>query len=123
MITVTEGAAEHLINIAKDNSKTPKLGVRGGGCAGFSYDWGLVSEDEVQSDDETIYLPNGGKLVLDGASMMFLFGSTVDLKKNVFGTVLEITTPAAQSSCGCGESINFDMDKVEANNVSFQLPK
>jgi len=123
MITVTEGAAEHLINIAKDNSKTPKLGVRGGGCAGFSYDWGLVSDEEVQSDDETIYLPNGGKLVLDGASMMFLFGSTVDLKKNVFGTVLEITTPAAQSSCGCGESINFDMEKVEANSASFQLPK
>jgi|TARA_R110001592_G_scaffold209531_1_gene460693 iron-sulfur cluster assembly accessory protein len=121
MITVTEGAAEHLKDIATTNSKTPKLGVRGGGCAGFSYDWGLVSDEEVLKDDETIYLPNGGKLVLDGTSMMFLFGSTVDLKKNVFGTVLEITTPAAQSSCGCGESINFDMEKVEAN--SFQLPK
>jgi iron-sulfur cluster assembly protein len=122
MITVTEGAKEHLKNIAIDNSKTPKLGVRGGGCAGFSYDWGLVSDDEVLKDDETIYF-EGGKLVLDGASIMFLFGSTIDLKKNVFGTVLEITTPAAQSSCGCGESINFDMDQVEANSASFQLPK
>ena len=55
MITVTEGAKEHLKNIAIDNSKTPKLGVRGGGCAGFSYDWGLVSDDEVLKDDETIY--------------------------------------------------------------------
>ena len=122
MITVTQGAAEHLKDIATTNSKTPKLGVRGGGCAGFSYDWGLVSDDEVQKDDETIYF-EGGKLVLDGASIMFLFGSTIDLKKNVFGTVLEITTPAAQSSCGCGESINFDMDQVEANSASFQLPK
>jgi iron-sulfur cluster assembly protein len=122
MITVTEGAKEHLKNIAIDNGKSPKLGVRGGGCAGFSYDWGLVSDDEVLKDDETIYF-EGGKLVLDGASIMFLFGSTIDLKKNVFGTVLEITTPAAQSSCGCGESINFDMDQVEANSASFQLPK
>jgi len=26
---------------------------------------------------------------------------------------LEITSPAASSSCGCGESVNFDMDYID----------
>ena len=46
----------------------------------------------------------------------------IDLKKDVFGTVLEVQTPSAQSSCGCGESVNFDMDVVESNMSKFNIP-
>lgn len=115
MITITEKAQQHLRNIADSNpGKYTRLGIRGGGCAGFSYDWGLVDESEVKDDDEKIEFENGA-LVVDGTSLMYLLGTTVDLKADVFGTMLEIVNPAAQSSCGCGESINFDMDKVEQN--------
>jgi len=120
MIQVTPGAEQHLLNIANSENKHPKLGVRGGGCAGFSYDWSLVTDEEIMSDDETIKLSNGGKLVLDGMSMMFLFGSTIDYKTGLFGSTLEISTPAAQSSCGCGESVNFDMDYIDANFIQSE---
>jgi iron-sulfur cluster assembly accessory protein len=115
MITVTPGAEQHLLNIAKSEGKIVKLGVKGGGCAGFSYDWTLVNDTEILDDDETIPFSNGGKLILDGISMMYLFGSTIDYKTGIFGATLEVSTPAAQSSCGCGESINFDMDYIDAN--------
>lgn len=117
MINVTNVAADHLKSISDSDpdGKVCRLGVRGGGCAGFSYDWGLIAESDMNKDDETISLYNGSKLIVDGASLMFLIGTTIDLQKNVFGTILEIVNPAAQSSCGCGESINFDMEKVEKN--------
>jgi Fe-S cluster assembly iron-binding protein IscA len=44
---------------------------------------------------------------------MFLIGTTIDYKKEVFGSMFDIQNPNAQSSCGCGVSVNFDMDKLE----------
>lgn len=128
MINVTELAEQHLVSISESNAgKIPMLGVKGGGCAGFSYDWQLVEEAEINdTNDEVIELSNGGKLVVDGTSLMYLFGSTIDLKQDLFGTTLEISTPAAQSMCGCGESINFDMEMIEDNMMltqGFQLPE
>ena len=120
MITVTEDAGKHLKNIQEDQKKYICLGVKGGGCAGFSYDWQL--SDDKPEDSEAIDLKNGTNLYVDNMSLMYLFGCTVDLKKDVFGTVLEVSTPAAQSSCGCGESINFDMDMIEQNATKFNIP-
>ncbi|OUW75551.1 MAG: hypothetical protein CBD74_14295 [Saprospirales bacterium TMED214] len=124
MIEITNAAADHLKGIADANEgKLPFLGVKGGGCAGFSYDWQLKSKEELDSTaDEVVQLYNGAEIAIDGYSVMYLFGSVLDLKKDLFGTTLDISTPAAQSSCGCGESINFDMEMVEANMNNFNIP-
>jgi iron-sulfur cluster assembly accessory protein len=107
-IYFTDIAKEHFKQIC-DNSKA--LGVRlslaGGGCAGFSYKWELVnSADDISShdyckayDDWTFWL--------DKTSELFLIGSTVDKKVDITGSVIEIKSPLAASSCGCGESISF----------------
>jgi Fe-S cluster assembly iron-binding protein IscA len=44
--------------------------------------------------------------------MMFLFGTEVDYVKSIVGANFEIRNPNAQSACGCGVSVNFDMDKL-----------
>lgn len=126
MIKITPEAEAHLKSISDANDgKWPMLGVAGGGCAGFKYDWKLVTEDEVDMlSDEIINLSNGTTLVIDGTSLMFLFGTELQLKKDLFGTTLEIVNPQAQAGCGCGESVNFDMEMVEANmNGGFKLPE
>ena len=124
MITVTEQAAEHLKKISDSNDgKHPMLSIKGGGCAGFSYDWGLVTMDEIDDmSDEVVELDNGSTLIVDGMSLMYVFGTTLELKQDLFGTTLEVVNPSAQSSCGCGESINFDMDAVEANMTKLSIP-
>ena len=125
MITVTEAAADlPKGNRDSNDGKLPFLGVKGGGCAGFSYDWQLKTKEELdETADEVVQLYNGAELAIDGYSIMYLFGSVLDLKKDLFGTTLDIQTPAAQSACGCGESVNFDMDMVEANMGSFNIPE
>ena len=126
MIKVTADAQEHLKEISESNDgKWPMLSVLGGGCAGFKYDWKLVTEADIDDmSDEVIELDNGATLVIDGMSLMFLFGTELQLNKSLFGTTLEIVNPQAQAGCGCGESVNFDMDMVEANmNGGFKLPE
>ena len=119
MIEVSQKAKEYMKGIADADTTPGKvvfLGVKGGGCSGFSYDWSLKHETELDEySDEIIDLENGTKLAIDGTSLMYLYGSQINLKQDLFGTTLEISAPSTASSCGCGESIKFDETKVEGN--------
>ena len=117
-ISISKNAAEKIKNIISSQEKDLilKISVLGGGCAGFSYDWHLKDESELDKKaDHVIMLNNGAKMAVDGSSIMYLIGTTLELKKDTFGTTLEIVNPNSASSCGCGESVNFDMEKIEAN--------
>ena len=87
------------------------LSIKGGGCAGFSYDWGFMDQADITDSDELIEV-EGGKLVIDHSSVMFLLGTELDYVDEVWGAHFDIKNPNAKSSCGCGESIQFDMDKI-----------
>jgi iron-sulfur cluster insertion protein len=81
--------------------------LAGGGCAGFSYKWDLVkTPSEIESSDYTKAF-EGWTFWLDKTSEMYLIGSTVDKKVDISGSVIDIQSPLAASSCGCGESISF----------------
>ena len=80
------------------------LMVKGGGCAGFKYDWGFIdSKDKVGVDDVTEDWGTG-RFVVDDASMLYVAGTKIDWKEEVFGSQFEISNPNSSSSCGCGES-------------------
>ena len=80
------------------------LMVKGGGCAGFKCDWGFIdSEDKVGADDITEDWGTG-RFVVDDASMLYIAGTKIDWKEEVFGSQFEISNPNSSSSCGCGES-------------------
>ena len=50
--------------------------------------------------------------MIDTSSVMFLFGTEIDYVNEVFGSQFQINNPNTKSACGCGESIQFDMDRV-----------
>tara|TARA_B100000927_G_scaffold289328_1_gene285723 strand:+ start:301 stop:627 length:327 start_codon:yes stop_codon:yes gene_type:complete len=105
IVTLTDSAKEHMTTMLKENSKKAvRLALKGGGCAGFKYDWSL--EDKVADEDEVVDFGQG-KFIVDPASVMYLLGSTIDYKKEVFGSYFTVSNPASTSSCGCGESIGF----------------
>ena len=102
IVTLTDSAKEHMEGVlASQGKKYVKLSVQGGGCAGFSYQWDAV--DEVEDDDEIFEL-NNGNFAIDGAGLLYVIGTTIDFKKEVFGSYMHISNPNATSSCGCGES-------------------
>ena len=80
------------------------LSVLGGVCAGFKYDWGFIDKKEnIGADDEVVDW-HTGRLVVDETSMMYVAGTKIDWKEEVFGSQFEIINPNAKSGCGCGES-------------------
>ena len=76
-----------------------RISVKGGGCSGFKYNFGL--DDKI--DNEDIFF---GKAVIDKVSLDIITGSVVDFKKEMIGESFVINNPKASSSCGCGLSFS-----------------
>ena len=108
ILTLTDRARQHLINVAKSQDKNYVLfGVDGGGGAGYSYYWEVA--DELKDDTgEVIELGDGKSLAVDPASIMYITGSNIDYVNEIMGSMIKVENPLAQSSCGCGESISFN---------------
>ena len=112
--TLTDSAKQQIDNICNEHEVyAVTLNVKGGGCAGFEYEWGTYSTpDELQEDDEVFKTDTNRTFVIGSHSLMFLFGTIIDYKKDIMQSMFEISNPNAQSSCGCGVSVNFDMDRL-----------
>ena len=102
MINITEEANEHLSRIVRDQDVDGiELGVKGGGCAGFTYEWDLI-EDIPEAHDVIPLLD--GSLYVRPEAMMFLMGVTIDYTDGINGSYIVFKNPNATSQCGCGES-------------------
>ncbi len=89
-LELTDSAREYLLKVGKPNVS---LSVKGGGCSGFQYEWGVTDKE-----------PTVGNLWLDPMAEMFVFGCTVDYVEELGGSYLKVVNPNATASCGCGES-------------------
>jgi len=98
MIQLTDNAREYLSSIANDDYIT--LGVKGGGCSGFTYVW----DYKKNWPDVKWSKPIDDVLVLDPVAEMFVLGCTVDYVTELGGSYLKVINPNATASCGCGES-------------------
>ena len=104
MITVTDSAKQQIVDLCKEHKvDAVRLSVKGGGCAGFQYDWAFAKNDEINSDDE-VFEYTEGKFVIDGMSVIYVAGTEVDYVREAFGSNFVIKNPSSKSSCGCGES-------------------
>jgi len=109
LVSVTESAKNHLLEQINStpNAIGVSLGLLPNGCAGFEYDWEIVTEVE---DEYTEQLLDNKLLLIDNLSADFLLGSIIDLKdEGIKGKTLTVTSPKASGSCGCGESVTFDV--------------
>ena len=115
MLTLTPSAEKQINTLCNENECYGiSLNMKGGGCAGFEYEWGTVNKPEdLQKDDEVFKTQDGCAFVVGAHSLMFLIGTEVDYVKSLVGSNFEINNPNAQSSCGCGVSVNFDMDAMD----------
>lgn len=107
MIEVTDTAIQKLI---EKEVGFIRLGVKGGGCAGYEY----FLEDTSNYINMSDKLQNYGKftVVVDKESVPYLSGSTLDWVKEGLNEFFKIINPKEQSSCGCGVSIQFYEDLV-----------
>ena len=87
-----------------------RVGVDGGGCAGFQYTFSLVDfEKDVDAANDRVFrgalYPEEVKVVCDEVSFAYLKGSTVDYSEEMIRSAFEVVkNPNAEQKCGCGVS-------------------
>ena len=102
MITLTESAKRYMKSVVY-NGDHVSLSVKGGGCSGLQYVWGLkYSYPDVKWSE-----PIENLLVVDPLAEMYLAGSEVDYVEELGGSYLTVKNPMSASSCGCGESFGI----------------
>ena len=101
MVTITENAKEYMESVSNGGYVT--LAVKGGGCSGFQYVWGIskTKDDKLKQSGIDVI---DNILLLDSLTIMYVIGSTIDYITELGGSFLTIVNPTAKSSCGCGES-------------------
>jgi iron-sulfur cluster assembly protein len=78
-----------------------KLSTPKRGCSGLAYSVDYVTA--AKPFDEKIATP-GGTLYVDGGSILYLIGSTMDWVEDDFAAGFVFQNPNAKGECGCGES-------------------
>ncbi len=104
MITISESAVgkiREMLAAEEVPNLFLRLGVRSGGCSGFSY--GMGFDDELNEGDQRITM-EGFDVVVDEDSSRYLSGLQIDYKEAEMGGGFTIFNPNAVASCGCGSS-------------------
>jgi iron-sulfur cluster assembly protein len=106
-ITLSETAAREIKTIIEQQELPQeqtklRVGVKGGGCSGFSYMLDLTEETKSEADEEMD--SQGIKILCDMKSYLYLNGTEIDFKDEVMGRGFVFKNPNATSTCGCGSS-------------------
>ncbi len=96
-----EARIASLMSKAPDDAIGVKLSTPRRGCSGLAYSVDYVST--AVPFDEKIETP-GGVLYIDGGSVLYLVGSTMDWVEDDFTAGFMFNNPNAKGACGCGES-------------------
>ncbi len=104
-ITFTSTALEeiHRLKTLENQDKNYlRVGVKGGGCAGFSY----VLEFDKAGENDDILDYHGVQIVINKTQSLYLYGITIDFKKGLDNRGFIFDNPNATSTCGCGTSFS-----------------
>jgi len=110
MITITELAAEKINEMLQEENNPDlflRVGVKEGGCSGFSYGMGF---DDEQVEGDNSFEVQGLKVVVDQDSAKYLRGLVIDYKESAMSGGFTIDNPNATVTCGCGSSFRTAAD-------------
>lgn len=114
IVTLTDAAKAQIDSICQENdSYAVSLNLKGGGCAGFEYDWAAVEKEADIEANDIVIDSDTGKFVVGATAVMYMIGTEIDYVKDLMGATFQVKNPNAQSACGCGISVNFDVDKLD----------
>ena len=107
MIQLTERAVKEIRRIISEQNLPTgtalRVGVKGGGCSGFSYTLGF--DDHIGEIDQVNEV-EGVRVVCDPKSFLYLSGTEVDFEESLMGRGFKFGNPNATKSCGCGNSFS-----------------
>ena len=79
-----------------------RIGVKGGGCSGFSY---ILGFDEKKEKDQEFEI-DGFKVLMEKAHGIYLLGMEIDWVEGLNNRGFSFNNPNASETCGCGTSFS-----------------
>lgn len=87
-----------------------RVGIRGGGCSGFSYVIEFLDGPPHQRDRVIDCVASDGRkvrVVVDPKSLLYLDGSELVWEQSLMRQGFKFQNPNEKSSCGCGSSFGI----------------
>ena len=107
-VTLTSQAEDEVLKFMAAEKVQPetaglRVSVLPGGCSGFKYSLNI---EELPLEDDHILQMSRVRVFVDGFSLQYLNGVTVDYATSMQGSGFTFTNPNATGGCGCGSSFN-----------------
>ncbi|MDX2112369.1 MAG: iron-sulfur cluster insertion protein ErpA [Alphaproteobacteria bacterium] len=109
-LTLTESAAARINTLKQSEGNASlrfRISVKGGGCSGFQYEFGL--DGNAPASDDSIIEKNGAEVIIDETSLGVIAGSTLDYTEDLAQAGFSIKNPNATAKCGCGNSFSVSL--------------
>src|SRR6266566_6202800 len=104
MINVTDSAVQQLQSLLSQRAENSRKGLRvqvaKGGCSGLHYEMTL----DERKDGDAIVERDGIQFFIDGDSVPYLRGATLDFSDGLTDAGFRVVNPNASRTCGCGSS-------------------
>ncbi len=105
-VTITASAMKELKAIKATQNITDehglRIGVKGGGCSGFSYILGF----DLEKEKDQVYQINGMKILMEKSHGLYLIGMEIDWEEGLDNRGFSFNNPNASDTCGCGSSFS-----------------
>ena len=105
-VQITQSALKQLRRIKQeqdlDDNHGLRIGVKGGGCSGFTYVLGF----DVQKEKDELYDLDGMKILMEKAHGIYLIGMEIDWHEGLNNRGFTFNNPNASDTCGCGTSFS-----------------
>ncbi|MCB0501110.1 MAG: iron-sulfur cluster assembly accessory protein [Bacteroidetes bacterium] len=105
-IKLSEGAIKEVKNLLSEKEVPEgyglRVGVKGGGCAGFSYILGF----DKPSEKDNAYQVDGITVIIEKAHELYLDGTELDYTEGLDNRGFVFNNPNAGETCGCGSSFS-----------------
>ena len=108
MINVTDSAVRQLRTLLEARAENSREGLRvqiaKGGCSGLHYEMAL----DQKKEGDAVVERDGMQFLVDGESIAYLRGATLDFRDGLTGVGFHIVNPNASRTCGCGSSFETE---------------
>ncbi len=102
-VQLTNAAAERVRHFLAERGSGAglRVGIKTTGCSGFAY---VVDITDAIGEDDRVFESHGIKVIVDGDSLSYLDGTTIDFTREGLNEGFSYDNPNVKSLCGCGES-------------------
>jgi iron-sulfur cluster assembly protein len=105
-VSLTEGAIRQLHRIREEQNIPAdhglRIGVKGGGCSGFSYVLGF----DLPKDNDEQFSIGDINVLMQKSHAIYLLGMQIDWAEGLNNRGFTFNNPNAQETCGCGSSFS-----------------